>query len=202
MQNLIHSYTQQDIDIKQKERCFDGFFKMTRFTVCHRLFEGGWGPELQRERFDRGAAVGVLMYDKARDLVILTEQFRIGALEEESPWVFEVVAGIIEAGETPEDVAIREAEEESGAHIKALQPICEYLVSPGGTDEKMHLFYTELDSTHIEGIHGLASEGEDIKIHKIKSQTAFSAVESGEINNAATVIALQWLELALLKGRL
>jgi ADP-ribose pyrophosphatase len=202
MDHLTPSLGKLDAQIEKEETCFQGFFRMSKITFKHKLFKGGWSPELSRERFDRGPAVGVLLYDRPRDVVVLIEQFRVGALDEPSPWIFEVVAGMIESGETPESVAIRETQEEAGADIQTLTHMCDYLVSPGGTDEKLHLYLAEVDSSEIEGVHGLPEEGEDIKIHKMSSETAFQGVRSGIINNGATVIALQWLEIQLLKQQL
>jgi ADP-ribose pyrophosphatase len=200
MDYLTPSLFKQDTKIRLKEICFQGFFRMTKLTFNHRLYEGGWSPELTRERFDRGPAVGVLLYDPSLDTVVLIEQFRVGALEEKSPWIFEVVAGMIEPGESPESVAIRETLEETGATIKELTHICDYLVSPGGTDEKLHLYMAKVDSQGICGIHGLKEEGEDIKVHTVPSKAAFAGVTNGTINNAATIVALQWLEIQKLKG--
>jgi len=189
------SYQQMDAEVLQQEACYEGFFTMKKLTIRHKLFNGGWGQPINRELFERGEAAAVLLYDPVLDVVVLTEQFRVGALNEPSPWIFELVAGIIEPGETPAEVAIRETQEESGAHIAQLTPICQYLVSPGGTNEKLHVFMALLDSTDVGGIHGLKHEGEDIKVHKISRQQAYQGVVDGRINNAATVIALQWLQL-------
>ena len=191
------SFDKSHVEVIEKAPCYEGFFTMSQFKVKHKLFNGGWGNEIRRELFERGEAAAVLLYDSKLDIVVLTEQFRVGALNEASPWIYELVAGMIEEGETPEGVAIRETQEESGAQIQELTPICQYLVSPGGTDEKIHLFMALLDSSQVSGIHGLASEGEDIRVHKVSSQDAFEAVRCGKINNAATIIALQWLELNL-----
>jgi ADP-ribose pyrophosphatase len=198
--SLVSSFTNQDAKIVKEEVCFKGFFKITKLSFRHRLFEGGWSSELSRERFDRGPAVGVLLFDSNRNEVVLIEQFRVGALNEPSPWIFEVVAGMIELGEKPEDVAIRETQEETGTRISKLTHICDYLVSPGGADEKMYLYMARVNSEGINGCHGLPEEGEDIKVHKIPAEDAFEAVRRGIINNAATVIALQWLEIQQLKG--
>ena len=189
------SYQQIDVKILQQEACYEGFFTMKKLTLQHKLFNGGWGQPIHRELFERGEAAAVLLYDPALDVVVLTEQFRVGALNEPSPWIFELVAGMIEPGETPAEVAIRETQEESGAVITELTPICQYLVSPGGTNEKLHVFMALLDSSQVGGIHGLDHEGEDIKVHKISRQQAYQGVVDGSINNAATIIALQWLEL-------
>jgi ADP-ribose pyrophosphatase len=202
MSKLAPSLNKEDVTIEMEEVAFQGFFRMSKLTLKHSLFEGGQSQSLTRERFDRGPAVGVLLYDQARDTVVLIEQFRVGALNEISPWIFELVAGMVEPGEQPEDVAHRETLEEAGAKLEKLIPICEYLVSPGGTDEKLHVYLGLVDSQHIEGVHGLPEEGEDIKIHKVSSQQAFEGVADGSINNGATVIAIQWLEIQKLKGLL
>lgn len=193
------AYQQNDIKIHKKETCYDGFFRMSKITLQHKMFNGQWGPVITRELFQRGDAAAVLLYDPKLDVIVLTEQIRIGALEKDSPWQFEIVAGMIEDGLTPEDVAIKEAQEESGAQIEQVTPICRYLSSSGACDEVLHLFMAEIDSQLIDGVHGVADESEDIKITKVSSQEAFAAVRSGTISNAATIIALQWLELKLLK---
>ena len=172
---------------------------MSKITLQHKLCNGQWGPIISRELFQRGEAAAVLLYDPNLDAVVLTEQIRIGALNYDSPWQFEIVAGMIEQGLSPQEVAIKEAQEESGAHIEHLIPISRYLSSSGGCDEVLHVFMAEVDSSTIEGVHGVADESEDIKITKVSSSDAFAAVNSGIISNAATIIALQWLELRLLK---
>ena len=189
------SLQKSDLHIQQTELVYDGFFKMKKIHLQHGLFAGGQTPTITRELFDRGEAVAVLLYDPILDSVVLTEQFRIGATDEASPWLFELVAGMIESGEQPQEVAKREALEEAGAVIEQLIPICDYLVSPGGTNEKLYVYLALVDSTQLQGIHGLADESEDILLHTFNRETAYQAVQSGQINNAATIIALQWLQL-------
>lgn len=189
------SLQKSDLHIQQTELVYNGFFKMKKIHLQHALFAGGQTPTITRELFDRGEAVAVLLYDPILDSVVLTEQFRIGATDEASPWLFELVAGMIESGEQPQEVAKREALEEAGAVIEQLIPICDYLVSPGGTNEKLYVYLALVDSTQLQGIHGLADESEDILLHTFSRETAYRAVQSGQINNAATIIALQWLQL-------
>jgi len=196
---LKPTYSKNDIKVLEEEICYDGFFRMSKLTLQHKMFNGQWGPIISRELFQRGDAAAVLLYDPTLDTVVLTEQIRIGAIEKDSPWQFEIVAGMIEENLTPEAVAIKEAEEESGAKIDHVIPVSRYLSSSGGCDEILHVFMAEVDSSLIEGVHGVADESEDIKITKVSSTDAFNAVRSGIISNAATIIALQWLELRLLK---
>ena len=180
------------------QRLHDGFFRVDRYQVEHELFAGGRTEAFSRELFERGEASAVLLYDPKKDLVVLTEQYRIGAAldkQQGSPWLLEVVAGMMEAGESAEEVARREAEEEAGCHLNQLIPISSYWSSPGGTSEKVHRYCALIDSTGLGGIHGLDHEQEDILVRVLPFQVAFDGIESGAINNAATIIALQWLKL-------
>lgn len=191
-------FNQQDHQSVLTKRLHDGFFKVDHYQIEHALFAGGRTATFSRELFERGEASAVLLYDPKKDLVILTEQYRIGAAldkQQASPWLLEVVAGMMEAGESAEDVARREAEGEAGCSLKELIPISSYWSSPGGTSEKVHLYCALIDSTGLGGIHGLEHEQEDILVRIVPFQTAFNGIESGEINNAATIIALQWLKL-------
>ena len=196
MSEIEQSFDVDDVNVLSKERAFDGFFKIDRYRLSHRLFKGGWGQELQRELFVRGDASCVLPYDPITDQVVLLEQFRVGAVDHnQTPWLLELVAGMNDEGETPETVVRREGMEEAGIHIGELKPICEYLVSPGGTSEKIYLFCGQVNASTARGIHGLEHEGEDIKVHVVSAKQAFEYVGNGKINNAASIIALQWLQL-------
>ena len=185
-----------DVDIVQKERCFQGFFRMERYTIRHRLFNGDWSQPIIRELLERGHAAAVLPYDPIKDQVVLIEQFRVGAMSVSSgPWLLEIVAGIIEGNELPEEVVKREAVEEAGCDILDLVPLYDYLVSPGGTTERIALFCGKVDSTHIGGIYGKMEEGEDIKVHVMPLDSAIALLNSGKIISASAIIALQWLAL-------
>ena len=190
------NYTQDDVEILKKENLYTGFFKCNKYTLRHKLFAGGWSTEMQREFFERGHAAALLLYDIKRDKVVLLEQFRFGAMSsKQSPWLFEIVAGMIEEGEEAEEVVKREAFEEAGLTIKSCQFINNFLVSPGGTTEQTDLFIANVDSSLATGVHGLEEEGEDIRVHVVPREMAYQWVVDGRINNASTIIALQWLEL-------
>ncbi len=188
------------VDIVEREVAFEGFFRLERYRLRHRLFNGGMSPVIQRELFERGHAAALLPYDPVRDTVVLLEQFRIGALEVAGgPWLVEIVAGIIEPGESPEDVVRRESEEEAGATITDVEPICRYLVSPGGTSETLSLFCGRVDSRALGGVHGLDSEDEDIRVSVVALDRALAWLDDETINSAAPIIALQWLKLNRLR---
>ncbi|TQV86988.1 NUDIX domain-containing protein [Aliikangiella coralliicola] len=179
-----------------KESMYQGFFELNRYTFCYEMFKGGWSQPFQREVFERGHAAAVLLLDPVANLLVLVEQFRPGAVETEAdPWLLELVAGIIEENEKPEDVVFRESVEEAGCEVKNVTKICEYLVSPGGTTERIWLYLGEIDASRLPEYAGLEEENEDIKIHKIPVSKAFEMLDGGEINNAMTLISLQWLKL-------
>jgi ADP-ribose pyrophosphatase len=197
MSNLYRNFTYpKDVDIIQSEIVYKGYYQMKRYQFRYRLFENGWSSPVNREIFERGQAVGVVLHDPKRDQVVLIEQFRIGALRDrQSPWLLEIVAGVVNEGESPETVAVRETKEESGLDILAIKPICQYWSTPGACSEEIFLFYAEVDASKAFGIHGLDEENEDIRVYAINTQTAFEMVHLGSINNGLTIIGLQWLEL-------
>ncbi|OMH38407.1 ADP-ribose diphosphatase [Motiliproteus sp. MSK22-1] len=196
MDKLVSRFGGNDVEILDRQVAHQGFFRLEELTFTHRLFEGGRSEVLKRELFLRDDAACVLLYDPERDAVVLIEQFRVGALKDPNgPWLLELIAGIIEPGESDMEVARREAQEEAGAEILELVPICNYHVSPGGSQEYIHLMCAKVDSRGLSGYHGLEQEGEDIRVTVVSRQTAYTAVESGRINNAPTIMALQWLQL-------
>src|SRR4051812_11210399 len=102
---------EQDIDILGKETVYDGFFRMERYRLRHRKFDGTWTPEMSREIFERGNAVAILLYAPALDNVVMVEQFRLPAHIAGRPaWCLEPPAGIVKPGEELADVARREAQ--------------------------------------------------------------------------------------------
>lgn len=202
----MQQYTRRDVTLINKETGYQGFFTINKYTLRHIMFNGEQTRVLHRECFERGHAVGVLAYDPWKDRVILLEQFRIGAYvnelddeqdsqAEKSPWLLEIIAGIVESGESQQEVAHREAQEEAGCQLLALEPIADYLSSPGGTSETTQLYCGCVNSDGIGGIHGLEEEGEDIRVWVIDYTEAVSWLQEGRLNNASAMIAIQWLML-------
>ncbi len=189
-------FSHNDVEVLENTTAYQGFFRIDRVRLRHRLFAGGWSSEFERELFERGEAVCVLLFDPQRDVVVLTEQFRIGSLQDErSPWLLELVAGMVEPGESYEEVAARETEEEAGCRFYQLLPVCRYWVSPGGTSERVQIYCGLIDSDGVGGVHGLAHEHEDIRLCRLDFDQAWQGVEDGTLNNAATIMALQWLKI-------
>ncbi len=194
--NPVMQFDDLQVEIVEREACFRGFYALDRIHLRHSLFAGGMGPLISRELFVRPDAVCVLPYDPWRDEVVLVEQFRVGALTKSArPWLLELVAGLIDPGESPEAVARREAREEAGLELSELWLLTTYYPSPGGSDERVHLYVGCCDSRHAEGLHGLAEEGEDIRVQVLSFEKALEAMHAGQLDNAASIIALQWLQL-------
>ncbi|WP_290647691.1 NUDIX domain-containing protein [Aquisalimonas sp.] len=175
---------------------YNGFFRLERYQLRHGLFAGGMSQELVRELFRRGRVAAVLPYDAVRDAVVLIEQFRIGAMDAPTgAWLMETIAGVAEPEETITAVAHREAREEAGLRLDELMRICDYYPSPGASSELVSLFCARVDATGVEGVHGLAEENEDIRVHVLPVEEAMDMLEHGIINSAMPIIALQWLAL-------
>ncbi|HDR1501183.1 TPA: NUDIX domain-containing protein, partial [Pasteurella multocida] len=164
----------------------------------HKLFAGGYSGVVTRELLVKGAASAVIAYDPIKDAVVLVEQVRIGAYQPDSaqsPWLLELIAGMVEEGEKPEEVALRESEEEAGVQVQDLQHCLSVWDSPGGVLERIHLFVGKVDSTTAKGLHGLSEENEDIRVHVVSREQAYQWVNEGKIDNSIAVLGLQWLQL-------
>lgn len=183
--------------IIQQQTPYQGFFQLECYTLQHELFAGGWSGEFQREVLNRGHAVAVLLHDPASNNVLLVEQFRPGALQDEAgPWMLEIVAGMVEPGETNAEVARRESMEEAGCAVAEVEHILDYYPSAGGCSETIGLYYAPLDLSKVQpGVHGLDSENEDIRTHIIPLPQAIDWISHGKIKSSMTIIALQWLAL-------
>ncbi len=186
----------KQFEILEQKTVYDGFFKLESYQLRHTLFHGGWSEPLRRELFRRNNCVAVLLYDPERDVVVILEQFRVGAMRENEPaWLLEIVAGGIEEGETAEQVAYREAWEEAGCKIEQLTLMSQFFTSPGGASELLSLYCGKIDSRGVGGVYGLAEENEDILVTTVAFSEALELVNQGRIRSAIPIIAIQWLAL-------
>jgi ADP-ribose pyrophosphatase len=189
-------HSERDVEMLERTTPYSGYFRIEAYRLRHRRFGGGWTDVMKRELFERGHAAVVLPYDPARDRVVLIEQFRIGAYAAGlGPWLIEAVAGIVEPGETPEAVVRREALEEAGCRITALETIGRVMASPGGSSEVLYLYCGRVDSESVGGVHGLEHEHEDIRAFALPLDEALARLARDEILNANAVMTLQWLAL-------
>ena len=193
--------TRDDVELLKHENGYAGYFRIDRYRLRHRLYGGGWSRPMTREVFERGHAVAVILYDPEKDHIIVIEQFRIGvyaALREQgfpqhlSPWLLEVVAGIIEDGEAPEDVARRESVEEAGCNVLDMIPVCHVMLSPGASTESVRIYCARVHGPTTSEIMGVEEEHEDIRVISVPSEEVFRWLDSGRFINGTSVLALHW----------
>ena len=175
---------------------YKGFFELLGIELKHDLYAGGESPLLHRELLVRNDVSAVLPYDPVRDELVLIEQFRVGARDRDhGPWTTEIIAGYQEHGESPQDVARRECLEEAGCKVTELRPMMNYYASPGISTERIFMYLGRTSTDGVEGIHGLAHEGEDIRVEVVSPATAYEWLDNGRIDTALSVIAVQWFQV-------
>ncbi|SDK65519.1 NUDIX domain-containing protein [Aliiruegeria lutimaris] len=193
---LRHNAGVDDIDLKRRSLAYANFFSVEEYDLTHRRFSGDHGAILNRTAFVSGDAITILPYDPVRDRVLLVEQFRAGpyARGDKQPWLLEAIAGRIDGGETPEQAALREAEEEAGLSVRDLRLVSQYYPTPGAKTEYLFGYLATADlPDEAAGLGGLEGEGEDIRTHVIGFDHAMELVESGEINVGPLILLLLYL---------
>lgn len=184
------------VRILSKTRILDKFFKVDEATLQHELFNGQLSPVLTRLSFERGDSTAALLHDPQTDHLILVEQFRYPTYGKGDGWLLEIVAGVLAPGEDPTESIRREITEEAGYSVQILRPIGVFFLSPGGSSERIHLFYAQVDSARPTGQGGgLPGEGEYTRRVLLPTRAALDWLDKGEIHDAKTIIALQWLRL-------
>jgi nudix-type nucleoside diphosphatase (YffH/AdpP family) len=183
-----------NVEIIHTEKVFDGFFKIDKATLKHEKFNGEWTGEITRLNFERGDAVAAIVYNTDSQEVILINQFRYPTYSKTGGWITEVIAGMIDDGETYVDALHREVREETGYELTHVEKIASFYVSPGGSSERIFLYYAETDnqSKKMKG-GGLANENEDIQLVMLSLQQLQKALADNEINDAKTIIACYYL---------
>jgi nudix-type nucleoside diphosphatase (YffH/AdpP family) len=190
------STTEMRIVIYGKRRVFDGFFKIDEAELSYERFDGEMSLTVKRLCFQRADSVGAILFDAERRKLLLVKQFRYPTYENGPGWIMEIVAGILEPGETPEAAVRRETLEETGSEIALLEPIATFYVSPGGSSERILLYYAEVLNAGKVGVGGgVARENEDLKTVEYSPEELDHALASGEIQDAKTIIGIQWWQM-------
>ena len=186
--------------ILKKKNLYNGFFKMNEVTLKYKKYDGSWTNKIKRELFGGAKVSAVLPYDPIKNEIVLIQQFRPGTISKnDNNYLDEIVAGIIDPGETPEETAIRECYEETGCKIKKLTPIQGYFPAPGSSESYYYLYLGEIKAISETRIMGLESENEDIFVKSYKIDEVRSKMNDGKILNGLTLIALQWFFLNINK---
>ena len=185
----------KDTKLIREDTLHSGFFRMVRLRIQHRLFGGGWSMFLDREVVMHGKVGAVIPYDPIRDSVVLIEQFRNGkfAASDPEPWSVSIAVGIVEAGESLSEMARRETLEETGCPVGRLEKALTFYSSPGGSSQHVTLFCAEVSVVGAGGLHGVAAEGEDIRVFVVPFKKIQCMIDSDQFDNAVTIVGLQWL---------
>ena len=187
--------------ILDKKNIHDGFFKMNEVTLKYQKYDGNWSNEIKRELFGGAQVSAVLPYDPKNKKIVLIQQFRPGTISKNCEnYLDEIVAGIIDPGETPEDTAKRECLEETGCEVNNLRSIQGYFPAPGSSESFYNLFLGEVFAPDKEIIRGLENENEDILVKSYSFEEVKTKMEKKEILNGLTLIALQWFFLNIYKS--
>lgn len=183
------------VEIKQIQREYDGYFKLDKVIFRHEKFDGTMSETIERLVIDRGNAVAVLLYHREKNTVLLIKQFRCAAYLHGGPgWLIEIVAGIQDKGRDPLTTARDEVLEEVGYRVQNLIPLCKFYPTPGSSSETIQVYLGYLDEAErINSGGGLASEHEDIQLLELPFEKALQMIETGEICDGKTIIALQSL---------
>ena len=188
------SSTIKKVNLIKQRRLLDAFFKVDEAVLRHERFDGSLSPELNRLCLERGDGVAALLYKPQTDSLVLVHQFRYPAWVRQGPgWILETVAGMLDKEEAPEQTMRREILEETGYQVSSLQHVSTFYLTPGGSSERIFLYYSEVTTNdRREPGGGLADENEDIEVVEIAINEAFAAVDQGKIVDAKTLIALMW----------
>jgi nudix-type nucleoside diphosphatase (YffH/AdpP family) len=189
------------VEIRSQKRLFDDFFKIDEVIVSHQQYDGNMSPDQRRLVFERGDAVAVLLFNVDTRSVVLVEQFKVPSLvgrRRDDPsttngWITEVMAGMIGPNETAEESAIRETKEETGYLIKEPELICKFLSSPGGTSERIFLYFAQVSEAAREGTGGGIAD-EDVRVVSISVNDLFDRLAKGQIDDPKLAIAAYWLQ--------
>lgn len=177
------------IEIESEELSYSAF----RQVVTYHYREEGSDQIARREIIRARHAVAVVVFDPQLDRLVMIRQFRLGAqLGTGRGFTAEIVAGLIDPGEDPRETALRELTEETGLTATKIEYLCEFLTTPGMTDEVLHLFYAEADASALTDKAGAASETEETFPFLLTFEEAMEAVDNNAVCNGIVMIGLMW----------
>jgi ADP-ribose pyrophosphatase len=187
------------VRVLEKRRLFDDIFKIDEAVLEHRKHDGSWSEPIRQLSFERGDSVAALLRRRETGDLVLVEQFRYPTLEKGPGWMAEIVAGSVE-DEPPDETMAREVREETGYEVEDLQRIATFYVSPGGTSERVILYYGEVSGEPGREV-GLGVGDEDIKVIERSPDDLWQDFLSGKLVDAKTIIGLLWLRTREEYGR-
>jgi nudix-type nucleoside diphosphatase (YffH/AdpP family) len=185
------------VEIIRKQEVFkQAIFRIEAAELRHEKYDGTMSDTMTRLSFERGDSVAAVIHDPQDDRLIFTEQFRYPTVEKGPGWLLEIPAGVIDADEHPTDAMRRELVEEIGYQVHTLHHISTFYLSPGGSSERIHLFYARVGaSSQVAAGGGVAGEHEDIRTVSLSVQRVLSHLWHGGLEDAKTIIGLQWFQI-------
>ena len=187
--------------IINKKNLYSGFFSLNKYKFIHKKHNGELTDTIEREIFSGAHVSTLLPYDPIKKEIILIQQFRAGVLSRyDENYLLEIVAGMVDDGENPEETAIRECFEETGCEVKKIYPIQSYFPAPGSSESYYHLYLGEIQAFDGERIRGLEKENEDILVKSFKIDDVRQMLKERKIINGLTLVALQWFFLEYFNG--
>ncbi|MFA5950909.1 MAG: NUDIX domain-containing protein [Hyphomicrobium sp.] len=195
MKNLRTRPTKQTF--QKTNRLLDDFFKVDEYRGRFELYNGDMSSEQRLLVFERGDSVAALLYDPSNAEVILVEQFRLPTvgIKRDGGWILELPAGILQETETARESMLREFHEETGYQPSELIPISTFFVSPGGSSERIHLFYAEVRRTQqVDDGGGVKEDGEDIRLVRLPIAEFYAKLRNNEFQDAKLIVAAYWLK--------
>lgn len=180
-------------EILKEEVVFDNFFQIKKAKIKHDTFKSE-PIEVDRLCFERGDSVAIVLYEKDTDSLLFTNQFRYPTTKKDDGWILELTAGSVEnQDDDPAQRVIKEVEEEIGYKVNDVELISTFFVSPGGTSERILLYYSEVNSTEkVFSGGGMKYEKEDIELVKLTTEEVAEMYHSQKFTDAKTIIGLQW----------
>lgn len=180
----------------KKELLSDNWYRLDKVTYDFQLEDGHWQTQT-REAYDRGNGATILLYNKPKQTVILTRQFRLPTYlnGNQTGFLIEACAGLLDKN-NPEDCIKKEAEEETGYRISKIEKVFEAYMSPGSVTEILYFFIAEYaENMKISNGGGILEEQENIEALELPFKTALEMILTGEIRDGKTIMLLQYLKI-------
>jgi len=184
------------VSIEQKKYILEDIFNVEEVLLRYEKFNGEMSNTVRRISLERGDSVAVLIFNLNTNKIIFVNQFRYSSYTSGNGWLTELIAGIVNPNETPEETAYREVQEETGLQISTMEHVSSFYLSPGGSSERIHLYYSEVsgESAKYKPTGGLLVEDENINVEEFSLGDALNMIKTGEIMDAKTIIGILWLE--------
>jgi GDP-mannose pyrophosphatase NudK len=185
-----------NVKILKTEVLSDNWYVLRKITYEYSKTDGSTQTQ-SREAYDRGNGATILLYNKTRQTVILTRQFRLPTFVNGNPtgMLIEACAGLLDKNNA-EDCIRRETQEETGYRISEVEKIFEAYMSPGSVTEIVHFFIAEYEKNmKVADGGGVAAEEENIEVLEYNIDDALNMIKTGEIKDGKTIMLLQHVRL-------